>query len=292
MLRIATLNLLKETDRLSERLDLLVDSLKFENLDFLCLQEVPGPERAGFYVGDVLSFKLGMDYKIIGETKDGKYGNVTISRHPLKPHETDSNTSKKLGVPMLATYAEVDGQPVYVFNAHFPWGAQAESKRLEAAAIASRMAEDMVTRDTYRGRTHKRQPIVFLAGDLNCTPESRTVRYLRGLDIDHEDRSSLWLDAWSESGPANDPGFTSGEPNHWSVETFKSVGSVFRPTQMPRRRIDYVMSYGWVWGNPGQPVEARIFGERTFFDAELGSLPVSDHKGVIADFWTPEPDEV
>lgn len=291
MLRIATLNLLKETDRLSERIALLVDTLKFEDLDFLCLQEVPGPERAGFYVGDVLSYKLGMDFKVIGGTKDGKYGNVTISRHPIKVHETDLNKLKKYGVPILATAAEVDGRRVYIMNAHFPWGMGAEADRLGAASMVNMMANDIMTRDTVNGYQHRLRPVVFLAGDLNCVPESRTVRYLRGLDLNAEGGSTLWLDAWSEAGDHSQPGYTSGDPTHWAVETFKSVGPVARPDQMPKRRIDYVMSYGWAWGNPGQPVAARVFGAETFYDPELGDLTVSDHKGVIADFWTPESGE-
>lgn len=292
MLRIATLNFLMDTKRLRERIDLLVDTLEFEDLDFLCLQEVPGPERAGFYVGDVLSYKLGMDYKVIGQMKGAQnsYGNVTISRHPVKTYENHvdkrgsrEHTQKDGQAPLLATITVVDGRPVYVLNVHFPWGAAAEADRLSAASRVSAIAERAVTRDS--------DPLVFLVGDLNCAPDSRTVRYLRGLDIDAQSGSTLWLDAWSEAGDHSQSGHTSGDPTYFAQATAQSVRPLARPEQMPKRRIDYAMSYGWTWGGPGQPVAARTFGTETFLDPELGELTVSDHKGLIADFWTPEPIE-
>jgi endonuclease/exonuclease/phosphatase family metal-dependent hydrolase len=291
VIRVATLNLLKEPKLLKERLDLLVDTLKFEDLDFLCLQEVPGPEAAGFYVGDVLSFKLGMDYKVIGETKKGEYGNITLSRHPIAVHELNVKMqTPDVNVPVLVSKSEVDGRAVYIFNAHFKWGAGFEKSRMKEARHVSVNAHDIFTRQP-GGHHRQHRPIILLAGDLNAVPESRTVRYLRGLDLGVEDDSTLWLDAWNECGDPEQSGHTSGDVNHWSKRTFESVGSIYRPEQTPKRRIDYIMAYEWAWGSAGQPAAARTFGSETFYDPELGDLPVSDHKGLIADFWTPEPGE-
>lgn len=229
MLRIATLNLLKETNRLSERIDLLVETLKAEDLDFLCLQEVPGPEHAGFYVGDVLSYKLGMDYKVVGGMKNDKYGNVTISRHPVQEYETSLFKPRVHSVPPVLSGADVDGRHIYILNAHFPWGSGAEADRLRVARELNNVAQDISTRGDTKGHKHKVPPVVFLAGDLNCSPESRTIRYLRGFDLDSDGGSTLWLDAWSEVGDRSGPGHTSGDPTYWAMETFKACGPVARP---------------------------------------------------------------
>ncbi len=291
MLRIASLNLLKEPELLAERLDLLADTLRHENLDFLCLQEVPGSDVAGFDVGEALSYKLGMAFKVIGEPKRGEYGNVTISRHPIKQHELNVKMpTADVNVPVLVTKSKVGGRSVYVFNAHLKWGNVNEARRLREAHHISQNARDIFTREP-GGHFRQNRPVILLAGDLNAVPDSRTVRYLRGLDLDQDGDSTLWLDAWSECGDPKQSGHTSGDPTFWSKRTSASVGAGYRPEQTPRRRIDYVMAYEWAWGQAGQPVAARTFGAETFLGPALEGITVSDHYGIIADFWMPELEE-
>lgn len=291
MLRIATINLLHNPAKLAERLDHLAFLLKHEDIDFLCLQEVPTPDVAGFYVGDVLAYKLGLSHKAVGLPKDNRYGNVTLSRYPLSPVDLSKvpvkTNAKQWGVPPLVTVAQVEGRPVYIINAHFSWGSGQEATRLRQAYDASLLGNVLFE---YGGLSSAREtrPVVVLAGDLNSVPDSRTVRYLRGLDVDLENGSTLWLDAWAETADEGAEGHTTGDPTYWSQRTFESVGPLYRPGSTPRRRIDYIMSLGWAWGNAGEPLSISRFGTETFDDPELGKLTVSDHYGLIASLWMPE----
>lgn len=292
MLRIATLNLLHSPKRLRERLEHLASLLKHENIDFLCLQEVPSPERVGFYVGDVLGYKLGLHHKAVGGLKDEKYGNVTLSRYPIAPIDPKrlnaANIAVGWGIPPLVTGSQVEGRPVYIINAHFDWGPGGEARRLRQASDSDLMGQVLFERGGL-STDRKTRPVVVLAGDLNAVPETRTMRYLRGLDMNLDNASTLWLDAWVEAGVEKES-HTTGDPTYFSQETFKSVGEIYRPQNTPLRRIDYIMTFGWSYGNAGQPVGIRRFGQETFFDPELGDLTVSDHYGLIADLWMPEPE--
>lgn len=293
MLRIATINLLHNPEKLRERLEHLAFLLKHEDIDFLCLQEVPTPEVAGFYVGDVLGYKLGLAHKAVGVPRDGKYGNVTLSRYPLgaiDPKKLNvKNVSVGWTVPPLVTGVQVEGRPVYIINAHFAWGAHGEGTRVKQATDANLMGSILFEKGGLDGERETR-PVVVLAGDLNTVPESRTIRFLRGLDVNLKDESTLWLDAWSSVG-ADEDSHTTGDPTYFGQKTFKGVGPVYRPQNTPRRRIDYIMTLGWAYGNAGEPVAIRRFGHETFPDPELGELTVSDHYGLIADLWMPEPEE-
>lgn len=294
MLRIATINLLHNPAKLAERLDHLAFLLKHEDIDFLCLQEVPTPEVAGFYVADVLGYKLGLAHKSVGLPKGDRSGNVTLSRYPLSPVDLSKvpvkTSVKQWGVPPLVTVAQVEGRPVYIVNAHFSWGSGQEATRLRQAYDASLLGAALFE---YGGLSSAREtrPVVVLAGDLNSVPESRTIRYLRGLDVDLDNGSTLWLDTWAEAADAGAEAHTTGDPTYWSQRTFEGVGELYRPENTPRRRIDYIMSLGWAWGNAGAPVSVRRFGTETFDDPELGKLTVSDHYGLIADLWMPETEE-
>lgn len=110
---------------------------------------------------------------------------------------------------------------------------------------------------------------VVLAGDLDATPESATIRYLRG-------RQSLgatsvhYVDAWAAAHPG-EPGLTLTPDNPLVPE-----GS--GATAEEPRRIDYVLVRAGATG-PSLRVERceRIFTE------PVDGVWASDHFGLVAD---------
>lgn len=279
MLRVATLNLLHDTDALAERVEHLITELITEDLDFLLLQEVLPESGAGFDVVGHLSRSLGMPHTYLVVGQRHRSGNAIISRHPL--------TRVSLGVTggRDSAFAEttVDGRAVVVVSHHGFWGSRGASERLEELQLIDKYAASRFT----RGGAHldrDTRPIVILGGDLNAVPSSASVRYLTGLDA-HNGHSTLWVDAADHAG---DTGHTSGDPTALAIATASGrPGSPYRPERTPRRRIDYLFVYEWCYGQAGEPVSARRFAMDPFTASDGRTLTVSDHYGVLAELWTP-----
>jgi len=101
-LRIVTWNIHKGigTDR-SYRLDRIIQVLRDLDADVVCLQEVDkGVPRSAFeHQGERLSQALGYAHAALGlnvRVKEGAYGNLILSRHPLKDvHNVDLTVPPK-----------------------------------------------------------------------------------------------------------------------------------------------------------------------------------------------------
>jgi endonuclease/exonuclease/phosphatase family metal-dependent hydrolase len=122
--------------------------------------------------------------------------------------------------------AEIDAPLGRVlFVNHCPsYELDSELERERQAVAAARLVEEMLD---------GRPAHVILAGDLNATPESAGIRFLRGLQS-LDGTSVCYRDAWEAAHPG-EPGHTftpenptmpTGETGAWALE--------------PGRRIDYV----------------------------------------------------
>ena len=166
------------------------------------------------------------------------------------------------------------GRHVFAVSVHFPWGGESEYRRL----VHAEAVNDTITALL---KHFPEDTITVLLGDFNTTQSADSLRYLRG-DSGAPHHSSFWVDAWSEVGSG--PGFTndpkSGNTN--LVRTATSNGIPI-PAMLPSRRIDYVLIRGWVFGKPGSPLSATLFGLET----DMNGLHASDHYGVKVTLWDP-----
>lgn len=152
-----------------------------------------------------------------------------------------------------------------LFSAHLEHGSREEGRRYFQARVIDGLAGNLEEGDP--------ESVTVLGGDLNALPDSKTLRYLRGLDLDKDGGSTLWVDAWETAGQNVEEGTNNHGRNKLGMETARRCGSLW-PELIPDRRVDYIMVRGWRYGLVGCPVG---FFRLNDWDGEY-----SDHEGIGA----------
>lgn len=268
--RVITLNLWRTGGHKTRRLDVAALNLSALKPDAVCLQELWCD--AASWLADA----IGLEVATSGAMLTDPY-NAVLTRNPAMVTECRSLPgTDQLGTTRhtaLATLKSGSGRRWTVVSTHLAWGSEVESVRLDQARAIERCAALASGDSTW-----------IVGGDLNALPASSTLRYLTGLCPHPSDGSStLWLDAFDTAGTG--PGDTNTPDNPNMTMSAEEWGFA-RPTLLPSRRIDYLLVRGYRYGKPGCPLAAkRICDEPT--DTPEGPLLVSDHYGLMADFWDP-----
>lgn len=185
---------------------------------------------------------------------------------PLSPSDSESD---RAATAMLRLPS---GGYLHACSAHLHWGGAGETRRFQQVQVLDRVLSDLAEQFETDGRSG----ITVLGGDFNATPDSRSMRWLRGLEPGHDEHDAYWVDAWLAGGDGG-PGWTSEPTNPLGHATARSVG-INRPERNPSRRIDYLFVRGWVHGRAGDPIATATFGDRP-----ITGTYASDHLGVWTD---------
>lgn len=185
---------------------------------------------------------------------------------PLSPGDIDSAEAA------AALLRLPSGGYLQACSAHLHWGGAGETKRFQQVQALDRTLAAHAEKLDAQGR----QGITLLGGDFNTTPDSHSVRWLRGLEPGQDGHDAYWVDAWMAGGDGG-PGWTSVPTNPLGHATARSVG-INRPERNPFRRIDYLFVRGWVHGRAGDPILTATFGNEP-----LTGAYASDHLGVWTD---------
>lgn len=279
--RISTLNLLHNPEHLDERIDFFCSNLLHSAPDVLCLQEVI------FDSGDTsvylkrIAAETGLEVVSSLVQHENRKGLMTGTAI-LSSLEIISSGSFFLdnadpgATIQNASYAVLKhplGSAVIAITAHLQWGGDKEYGRLtQLMAINSKAGE---LYETYRDLN----PVILLTGDFNALPDGDAVRFMTGKGVVPGHQGAFWTDAWATLGNADNE-FTMVPDNHWARETAFTCG-ITVPELMPKRRIDYIMSYGWTYGKHGSLL---TFSKDYDAVSPLG-YPISDHAGLTADYW-------
>jgi endonuclease/exonuclease/phosphatase family metal-dependent hydrolase len=163
---------------------------------------------------------------------------VMIEELSQVPDErADENRRICLGVTVTEGNSKID-----VFNTHFSLGVRA---RLLNA------------RETYSFLSRQAAGPALLFGDLNCTPDTEPMRFLRG-ETEVEGATGDLVDCWTEANPA-DAGFTFASSN-------------------PYHRIDYALSRNLT----GRIRRAELVGQE-----DSDGIYASDHLGILIEVDVP-----
>jgi endonuclease/exonuclease/phosphatase family metal-dependent hydrolase len=285
-LEFATWNILGDDLDQVSRLKLI--SQEIRDMDFIAIQEVIIDEDKGFNSAESLSRFSGLKLAscasgevanlISGKTQGTAIltslevfkPNISIAA-PAKKTKMHSQEYKKYAAAILRTPNNLF---ILVCSVHLPWGASNEIRRIEHVRyIDLQMAEIM--------KTLPEGSISILAGDFNCTPNSESIRYLKGETV-YKGGSTFWIDVWDETGKG--PGFTfdpSMNNNNLNETAFRN--GILSPELMPARRLDYAFISGWVFGKHGSPLSSRLLGDKPNDEGAFGS----DHFGVAVKIWNP-----
>lgn len=274
-IRVASLNFLNDPDRYDQRIEVLLSELKTLDPDVLCLQEVLTLKAEGLI--EALR-EVGLIYythsTVLSPTRTGdQSGNYTFSKFPFESaQELLVDMPNEIG--LVSTRYKYNTQEVHVINGHFAFGPTREYDRCLQAARA----------DTYAVEAKKQNPeaIILLTGDLNATSDTDTILYLRGKRA-LDRRSTLWVDSYEYLGTP-DIETTSDSDTYWGIQTAVHANNPIFPNIAEARRIDYIFSYGWVYGKAGTPVTYDRWGDTCH--PKYG-FEVSDHYGVTAEIFCP-----
>jgi endonuclease/exonuclease/phosphatase family metal-dependent hydrolase len=277
VVRVATLNLWGRRGRWDERRRVLVEGYRELAPDLLAFQEAVVDDEY-----DQVTDILGRGYHIAHQrdreayrrdgTENGQ-GVSIASRWPLgEVRELDLDVTPRTGdfahTTLLAEVLAPAPIGPLLFVNHLPsWQLTFEHERELQTVVAARFVEGILRR---------RSMHVVLAGDLDATPESASVRFWRGLQS-LGGTSVCYRDAWESTHPG-EPGhtFTAANPlvtaenGDWALE----LG----------RRIDYVFVRCVEHG----PTLDVVSCERVFAEPADG-VWASDHFGVVADLAVPAP---
>lgn len=281
-IKFATLNFLNKEHGHSERLETLSKFLKKELPDVISFQELIVTKRDEFtkvlteygYVGTHADPIIQSDgtvqdnaiYTRLPVVSQGQvlFDDLAIFNHnPVPP------------IPVALIQVQAGTGTMFFMSAHLAWGTHAEGLRLAQAIRLSETAQRLA---------EETGSPVILGGDLNATDTSDTVQYLYGKKtVDW--KSHLWVDAFISKG--NPEEWVTSDPicfyGHLTATTAR--GQIGDPVleDFPKRRIDYIMSYGWTYGRAGGFTSCTRFGTE-----KLGNeYELSDHYGVMAEIRTP-----
>lgn len=289
LVRVATWNLLDSAQQRGERLTQLASLIR--DVDVLAIQEVC-LSGSGGNVAEDLADRVGFPHAhwtpagYPHEQTGDETGTAVISRLPvLATHELPMpwTVSAEAHKPAHHAYAALtvempSGRTMVVASAHLPWGGDQENARF---AYAEAMDAHLASLTTGREGA-----IAVLAGDLNTLPSSDTVRYLTGLARGVSTKGAYFVDAWATANPG-EHGYTQDpRSGNWNIDQVARASGILDPGMLPPRRIDYVLVRGWAHGRAGYPLAARLLGKD---DYPRGALQPSDHYGVLAELWDPEP---
>jgi endonuclease/exonuclease/phosphatase family metal-dependent hydrolase len=271
-LRVLTINFWGTEPPLDRRLDLAIRQLRALAPDVICMQEVrPLDGKSGRTTAHVIADALGMHAHYAtacswnagdGPMKEsGQEGLAILSRTaPLATRELPLPEGRPaLTRILLSAQIATDADPVWLHTTHLHYALDdGLAREKQVLAIDAAIRAD---------RTATSPPHI-LTGDMNCTPDSDEMRFLRGLTT-LDGRRTHWQDAWLRHHPHED-GFT------WSSEN-----ELTRPLRSLDidRRLDYVYV-----------TSRKKDGRATIHDCQVvlterdaqGEFCATDHYGVLA----------
>lgn len=271
-LRVASINLSNNTAFYRDRIKAVLFEAKKKDIQVLLLQEVAQGEKDNLRT---LAAKAGFPHSYISPSivvrQHGSVGSSTgiFSRFPL--HNADEMNLTAWSGSTKGAYASVEfnGHSVFLLSVHLLRGAENGYIRLKQATLI----EETASRLAHNGKA-------IVGGTFNDIPDGDSVRYIKGRKASSETKSAFWVDATEGSAIEEQP--TTRYNSLLGREAADTNGIQF-PELIPERKVDYLFSRGWVYGTVGMPMDAELFG----ISQSKEGLGVSDHYGVLADFWFP-----
>ena len=282
ILRVVTLNFWGTEPPLDRRLALAIRQLRALAPDVICLQEArPLDGRAGRTTADEIAGELGMaaHYATSVAWADGEHGKLPAGQEGLAVIARRILDARSLPLPearpadarqLLSAQIETDGGPIWVHTTHLHY-------RLDDGVARERqvLAIDEAIRGFGRGNTDSPQ---ILCGDMNATPDSDEMRFLRGLTT-LSGRRTHFQDAWLRLHREPEPGQGPEQGLTWSAENRHT-----RPLRSLDldRRIDYVYVTSRKKDGRGTVHDCRVVLTDREGDGDA-AICASDHYGVLAD---------
>lgn len=271
-LRVASINLSNNTAFYKDRIKAVMFEAKKKNIEVLLLQEIAQGEKDNLRN---LAAKAGFKYSYISPSivvrQHGSVGSSTgiFSRYPLESADEMNLTAMHGSTKGSYATVQFNGHSIFLLSVHLLRGAENGYIRLKQATLI----EETAARLSHGGKA-------IVGGTLNDVPDGDSVRYLKGRKASSETKSAFWVDATEGSDIEDHP---TTRYNSLLGREAADNNAIQFPELIPERKVDYLLSRGWVYGTIGMPMDPELFG----ISQSKEGLGVSDHYGVLADFWFP-----
>lgn len=268
VLRVATVNILNDLSRWSERRSLLSRGLADLALDLIALQEVTDP--LGSSTAHWLAGELG-GYEVFVCPKSGwgrnREGVAVLSRLPVEGHEVLDLRSQQRTSQLVRVRA--GGRPVVFVNGHFFWPPVANTASV-------RQVERLLA---WIGDVAPSTPAIA-CGDFNATPGSRAITLMKKTFASAHEAAHGCEPEFTCPTPLVCGGRVRGPVTRGLLRLFTNV-----PGKPWQGTLDYVFV------SPG----VRVLGCGVILDSPSPGDPTlyaSDHLGLAATLEVPAPDPV
>ena len=278
-IRIQTLNVWHASYEFENRMSSIVNRVKVDMPDILCLQEIifyPDGSNTAQWIanqtGMVLAAATPQTNTI--NMEGAKIGNAILTRMPVKENGYNNIAVKTLNtmntsIVWFWTETPLSRKPLLVLSTHLSWGIANEYQRLLEAIEINKITKHLTK--------FKPDSLVVLAGTMNTTPDTDTIRFLTGKKA-MEGADNFWIDCWADT-EGDSLGETQTPRNLWIRIPAEQLGTV-DIARIPKRRIDYIFVRDWVYGQTGSPLKSKVCFTEPMKIGQVPNAPVSDHYGV------------
>lgn len=262
--RIGQCNILNQGD-FPTRYQMLAEAAQEASLDLLLAQEVVDTETFTQKLSEAGYPHIA--YSAAFQNKNVIFYLAMASKTPLASPSLPMTHASASYIMVKQTV--LAGQNLNLFTAHLAHGFHNELERVRALELVEAIAKELEAKDS--------TSVSILGGDLNALPESRSLRYMKGLELNLAQTSSThWVDAWEACGDASTWTTNDHSVNPLGMLTAKRVG-VQLPEYIPARRIDYLLTRGWAYGKTGCPINFQYLKHPS-------GVTYTDHEPFYVDF--------
>ena len=243
------------------------------NVEVLLLQEIAHDQKENIRN---LAIAAGYEHSFISPSRtirnQGTVPSSTaiFSHYPLSHADEMTLTLASGATKAARAHVKFNGHDIFCMSVHLVRGAANGAIRLKQATLI----EEAATRSAYDGGH------AIVGGTFNDISDGDSVRYLKGLKTSLNVSSAFWVDSTEHTEIANTP--TTRYQSTLGKEAARISGIKF-PELLPNRKLDYLFSRGWVYGTIGTPLDSSLFGVSLLPEGVL-----SDHFGIMSDFWFPK----
>lgn len=271
LFRVASMNVLNNPELFEERISTIIKEAANKGAAVLLLQEVLYDFKP-FLLAALKEAGYNHIFCASPSRTKNPFGNVIASRSPFLNTLDFAMTSDPAAVNAAIAVTEYNNREIHLVSYHGCWGSANGNVRLQQVLLLSEHMN--------RNKAKKESMIGIIGGDFNDLPDSDVIRFMKGLKVIDGHSTTFWTDA--SVGSEWEHHVTTRPYGEWGVRTATHVG-ITNPLVVPERQIDFMFSYGWLYGRPGMPTGFTLFGT----DLTVNNHETSDHYGMISDFWTP-----
>jgi endonuclease/exonuclease/phosphatase family metal-dependent hydrolase len=278
-IKIQTLNVWHGQYEFENRMNSLARRIKIDMPDVLCLQEIifyPDGSNTAQWIANQTGMFLASAHPQPNtiNMEGATIGNAILTRMPVKENGFKSlavNVVRPMNSSVVWFWTEtpVSRKPMLVLSTHLSWGIANEYQRLQEAIEINNIAKELTK--------YKPNSVVVLAGTMNTTPDTDTIRFLTGKKA-MSGAENFWVDCWADT-EGDSLGETQTPRNLWIRIPAEETGTV-DIARIPKRRIDYIFVRDWVYGQTGSPLTSKVCFTEPMKIGNVPTAPVSDHYGV------------